>query len=165
MKKQVVLVLFLALASNLYSQGYQGKWGIGVSLLSGSVNSFSHNADIVVPYWTSAKVCVQPRLGFIKKSGASQFRLGLDGYFHVNDGAKMSPYMTCGFRVDFDSKDLAGKSQSDISFNGGLGAEYFWHDKSSISGDAGILLFQDGASGAKALVQTYGQIMLRWYWK
>jgi len=168
-KRVHVYLLFLLLASSsVFTQGKKGNLGFGVGLVDpGSKFAVGNvpNADIIVPFWLSAKTVLQPRIGLSDQTG-SQFRLGADFYYHFREAERMSPYLTGGLILFFDSKDFTGgSSQTDYQFNLGVGAEYFWHERASIGGDTGLLIAQNGASGADAFVGTYGQILLRWYVK
>lgn len=146
MRRFLVLILLL-MVSLAASAGNKGKFGAGVGVTTGST-------DLVGRYYASDNLAVRLRFNFLSVSnGASTSDFGVGGGLEYHWAAnKTSPYIVG--EVTYRSLESFG----DITrFNvfGGWGAEYWWDEHFSMSGDAGVN-FTSQSNGAD--VTTFGTL-------
>lgn len=124
-----------------FSQDRKGLTGIGIQISSPPVynspflliSSIEMQPDILIAYWVSDRLTVEPSIGLMAYTNETYWRLGFSVINHFNQ-ERLSPYLL--FRGKAYLLSDNGRKSSDYLLGVACGGEYFIADKFSISGEA-----------------------------
>lgn len=136
-----ILLLTFGLFQETVSQDRKGLTGIGIQIASPPlysspiflISSIEMQPDILISYWVTDRLAVEPSIGLMSYTNETYWRLGFSVINHFNQ-EKLAPYLL--FRGKAYLLSDNGRKSSDYLLGVGCGGEYFVGDKFSISGEA-----------------------------
>lgn len=111
-------------------------------------------------YWSSETFTVEPSFGFVyighnHRDDEARLVPGLGLAYHLRPNTNMRPYIA--FRLGLDM-EVNGEARTDVILGPAFGAEYFFSDRFSISGEyriAVVLTDEDSSPSPLASDATY----------
>ena len=148
----IVLTLF-AFSAMATAGGNAGDFGIGLSAVESS-------PKFMIRWWINDQFTFEPTFGIIhvdpsKKSSATRYLPGFGFVFHFRSGEELRPFIGSRFDLDISS---GGKTYFDLIIALPFGAEYFFSDKFSVSGEYQLQLIitdSEASSSISLLADTF----------
>ncbi|MBI2428835.1 MAG: hypothetical protein HYV29_08580 [Ignavibacteriales bacterium] len=136
-----ISLLTLGLFQETFSQDRKGLTGIGIQVSSPPIynspffliSSMEMQPDILVSYWISDRIAIEPTVGILAYTNETYWRLGLAMVSHFNQ-ERLSPFFLIRWKAFLLSDN--GRNSEDHIIGIAVGGEYFVAEKFSISGEA-----------------------------
>lgn len=132
-KKTGLLVLITLFTLNLHAQSIPEMGNVGIRA------NITGQTSIEVPYMLNETLSIAPYIGLnATKDQTTNFILGVRPRYYTNSENSFATYVTGTLGLTNTSVNNANTSITDFNIGVGYGAEYFFSDHFSISGDANL---------------------------
>lgn len=127
----VMLFSLLLLSSNSFAGGETGQIGIGLS-------ATDVTPTFTLSFWSSDVMKLEPSFSFANLSpdesdSYTRFMPGLGFFYSLKPGSSIRPYLGARFIMDMSTFD--GETYTDYLIAPTFGAEYFFSDNFSVTGE------------------------------
>lgn len=132
-KKTGLLVLAALFTLTLHAQSIPEMGNVGIRA------NITGQTSIEVPYMLNETLSIAPYIGLNAiKDQTTTFSLGVRPRYYTNSENSFATYATGTLGITNTSVNNVNTSITDFSIGVGYGAEYFFSDHFSISGDANL---------------------------
>lgn len=132
-KKTGLLVLVTLFTLTVHAQSIPEMGNVGIRA------NITGQTSIEVPYMLNESLSIAPYIGLnATKDQTTNFILGVRPRYYTNSENSLATYVTGTLGITNTSVNNANTSITDFNIGVGYGAEYFFSDHFSISGDANL---------------------------
>jgi hypothetical protein len=132
-KKTALLIIITLYSLTLHAQSIPETGNVGIRA------NITGQTSIEVPYMLNESLSIAPFIGLnATKDQTTNFSLGVRPRYYITNENSFATYATGTLGISNTSLNNANTSITDFNIGVGYGAEYFFSDHFSVSGDANL---------------------------